>query len=476
VTFYRVYENGKPLKTQNFFKWNRTGAAENEPVFVLGNPGSTRRLFTVSQLEFMRDHQYPFTFLVLDNMVKILSDHIAKHPDKRLKYQTQLFGQSNSQKLFEGRLKGLRDPVLMAKKRDFERKFRAAIDAKPNVRSQYANLWAEIEKLQAERAVIFGEQSIYNFTANGRSIFFALASNLVEFANQMKLPEDQRNPRLRGAMLDTAKARFYPPEIDVELQTAILAFHLSWMKNFAGDGNQHLNALLSGQSFADAARRLAANTILTNKDKVMALLNNPNDIFTSTDPFISFVVKTAEQAKVVRDKANDLGQREAARVQMLGKALYDVYGTSIPPDATFTLRIADGVVKGYPYNGTIAPPVTTFYGMYDRYYSYGEREPWMLPQRWQNPPPAFDLSTPMNFVSTNDIIGGNSGSPIVNKNLEIVGLIFDGNIESLPNDVIYSEEVERAVSVHSAGILEALEDIYKANRIVGEIRAGKILE
>ncbi|HXG01508.1 MAG TPA: S46 family peptidase, partial [Bacteroidota bacterium] len=330
VAFYRVYEDNKPLKTQNFFRWSKAGAAEGEAVFVLGNPGSTRRLFTVSQLEFMRDHQYPFTFLVLDNMVKILSDYIAKHPDKRLKYQTQLFGQSNSQKLFQGRLKGLRDPVLMAKKRDFERKFRAAIDAKPNVRSQYASLWSEIEKLQAERAAIFGEQNIYNFAANGRSIFFTLASNLVDFANQMKLPEDQRNPRLRGAMLDTAKARFYPPELDVELQTAILAFHLSWMKNFAGDGNQHLNALLKGQSFENAAKELAANTILTSKDKVMALLNNPNDVFTSTDPFISFVIKTADRAKEVRDKVNDISQKEAARVQMLGKALYDVYGTSIP--------------------------------------------------------------------------------------------------------------------------------------------------
>jgi len=476
VAFYRVYENDKPLKTQHYFRWSKAGAAEGEAVFVLGNPGRTNRLLTTSQLEFLRDHQYPFTFRVLDNMVKILSDYIAKHPEKRLKYQTQLFGQSNSQKLFQGRLKGLRDPVLMAKKRDFERKFRAAIDARPEVRSQYANLWTEIEKLQAERAALFGEQNIYNFTANGRSVFFALASNLVDFANQMKLPEQQRNPRLRGAMLDTTKARFYPADLDVELQTAILAFQLSWMKNFSGESNPHLNALLQGQTPDDAATRLAGETILTDKSKVMALLNSPNDILTSTDPFISFVVKTADRAKVVRDKVNELSQKEAARVQMLGKALYDVYGTSIPPDATFTLRIADGVVKSYPYNGTMAPPVTTFYGMYDRYYSYGKREPWMLPARWQNPPPTFDLSTPMNFVSTNDIIGGNSGSPIVNRNLEIVGLIFDGNIESLPNDIIYAEDVERAVSVHSAGILEALEDIYKADRIVREIRAGKILQ
>lgn len=477
LSFFRIYDNGKPLKTQNFFRWSRAGAAEGEPVFVLGNPGRTNRLLTVSQLEFMRDYSYPFTFLVLDNLVKIYSDHIAKYPDQRLKYQTQLFSFSNSQKLFEGRLKGLRDPILMAKKRDFERKFRAAVNANPTASSQYASLWNEIEKLQTERAAIYGDQSMYNFAGIGRSVFFTLASNLVDFANQMRLPEEQRNPRLRGAMLDTTKARFYPPEIDVELQKAILAFHLSWMKQNAGDGNQQLSAILKGQTPSAAANALVNSSLFTSKEKVMALLNgNPNDIYGSTDPFISFVVNMQDRARVVREKVADISAKEAARVQMLGKALYDVYGTSIPPDATFTLRVADGVVKSYPYNGTVAPPVTTFYGMYDRYYSYGKREPWMLPLRWQNPPPTFDLSTPMNFVSTNDIIGGNSGSPIVNKNLEIVGLIFDGNIESLPNDIIYSDGVERAVSVHSAGILEALEDIYKADRIVKEIRAGKILQ
>jgi hypothetical protein len=477
LSLFRVYDNGKPLKTQNYFKWSRAGAAEGEPVFVLGNPGRTNRLLTVSQLEFFRDQSYPFTFLVLDNMVKIYSDFIAKYPDKRMKYQTALFGFSNSQKLYEGRLKGLRDPVLIAKKKDFERTFRAAVSARPNLSSQYSGVWTDIEKLQADRTSIYAEQNIYNFGGAGRSVFFTLASNLVDYVNQMKLPEAQRAPRFKGAMLDTTKARFYPAEVDVELQRAILAFHLSWMKQYAGGNNAQLNALLKGQSPAGASNDLISRTILTSKDRVMALLNaNPDNIMSSTDPFISFVVNTMDRAKVVRERVAEILSKEAARVQSLGKALYDVYGTSFPPDATFTLRVADGVVKGYPYNGTIAPPVTTFYGMYDRYYSFGKRDPWKLTPRWQNPPPEFNMSTPMNFSSTNDIIGGNSGSPVVNKNLEIVGLVFDGNIESLPNDIIYSDEVDRAVSVHSAGILEALENIYKANRLVKEIRAGKILQ
>ena len=477
LSLFRVYDNGKPLKTQNYFKWSKAGAAEGEPVFVLGNPGRTNRLLTVSQLEFFRDQSYPFTFLVLDNMVKIYSDYIAKYPDKRMKYQTALFGFSNSQKLYEGRLKGLRDPMLLAKKRDFERTFRSAVSAKPDLSSKYSGVWTEIEKLQADRTSIYAEQSIYNFAGAGRSVFFTLAANLVDFANQLKLPEAQRTARYKGALLDTTKARFYPAEVDVELQRAILAFHLSWMKQYAGGNNDQLNALLKGQSPVGSSNDLISRTILTSKEKVMALLNgNPENIMSSNDPFVSFVVKTMDRAKVVRDRVAEIASKEAARVQSLGKALYDIYGTSFPPDATFTLRVADGVVKGYPYNGTLAPPVTTFYGMYDRYYSFGKREPWKLPAKWQNPPPTFNMSTPMNFSSTNDIIGGNSGSPVVNKNLEVIGLVFDGNIESLPNDIIYSDEVDRAVSVHSAGILEALENIYRADRLVKEIRAGKILQ
>jgi hypothetical protein len=161
---------------------------------------------------------------------------------------------------------------------------------------------------------------------------------------------------------------------------------------------------------------------------------------------------------------------------MLGNAMYEVYGTQIPPDATFTLRIADGIVKGYEYNGTIAPPVTTFYGLYDRYYSFGMKDPWKLSERWVNPPATFKMNTPMNFVSTNDIIGGNSGSPVINKNLQVVGLIFDGNIESLPGDIIFDDINNRSVAVHSSGLLEGLEKIYKAERIVRELRAGKIAQ
>lgn len=188
------------------------------------------------------------------------------------------------------------------------------------------------------------------------------------------------------------------------------------------------------------------------------------------------MLETKKYGETLTQKSQEIQQKEQAKVQLLGNALFDVYGTSIPPDATFTLRISDGVVKGYEYNGTIAPPFTTFYGMYDRYFSFAGYQDWDLPERWKNPPAEFDLSTPINFVSTADIIGGNSGSPLVNKNLEVVGLAFDGNIESLPGNFIFDDTKNRTVAVHTAGMTEALQDIYGATRIVNELLNGKIVE
>jgi hypothetical protein len=247
------------------------------------------------------------------------------------------------------------------------------------------------------------------------------------------------------------------------------------MQRTLGGKNKDFDMLMAKQTPEQAAENLAANSILSSKEKTKALIaGTPQSILTSNDPLIKFIVATQTRARELQKKFNEINESIEAREQMLGNAMYEVYGTKIPPDATFTLRIADGVVKGYEYNGTIAPPVTTFYGLYDRYYSFNMSDPWKLSERWANPPATFRMSTPMNFVSTNDIIGGNSGSPVINKNLQVVGLVFDGNMESLPGDFIFDEVKNRSVSVHSAGLLEGLEKIYKTERIVKELRSGKV--
>ncbi|MEK6754967.1 MAG: S46 family peptidase [Bacteroidota bacterium] len=477
ISFFRVYDdNGQPLKTSNYFKWSPAGATEGEPVFVIGNPGRTNRLFSYSQIEFQRDYAYPLTSNNLNNLVRIYSNYIAKHPDQRLRYQTQLFSFSNSQKLYIGRVKGLNDPILMAKKRDFERTFKQAVLGNPQLKAQYGHLWDEIADLQNEKGTLFGESQSYTFQVQvaGRSVYFGLAERLIFYAYQLKLPEDQRGPMFKGKALDSLKLRFYSP-INVEIEQEILTLQLTNMKAAFGDKNADFSKVLAGRTPTAAASDLVKTTVLASEEQVMQLLDgDPNNILQSTDPFISFVTSTLVRAREVRERYTDLLSREQSKVQLLGRALFGVYGTSIPPDATFSLRIADGVVKGYEYNGTLAPYFTTYYGLYDRHYSFNRKNPWNLPDRWKNPPPTFDLSTPLNFVSTNDIIGGNSGSPVINKNLEVVGIAFDGNIESLPNDLINTEEAMRCVSVHSSGILEALDDIYKAERLAKELRVGKI--
>jgi hypothetical protein len=186
------------------------------------------------------------------------------------------------------------------------------------------------------------------------------------------------------------------------------------------------------------------------------------------------LVNTFHQSNSIITSYRELVQKEEANVQLLGNLIYKIFGNSIPPDGNFTLRISDGVVKGFEYNGTIAPPITTFYGMYDRHYSFNATDPWKLPDRWLRPPKDFDLSTPINFVSTCDSYGGSSGSPAVNKNLEIIGINFDRNIDAMSRNFIYTPETGRNVMVHSAGIIEALQDMYKADRIVKELKTGKI--
>jgi len=473
--FYRVYdEDGKPLKTENYFKWNKEGVQEGEVIFVIGNPGRTSRLNTIAQLEFFRDYAYPYTLGLLGDLVKVYTDFLENNPDKKLEYQSRLFGFANSLKAYTGYLGGLKDPYLMAKKKDFEKTFKSAVFSKPGLKAKYGTIWNDIAKIQAEKSNIYYELNSYNLKGPGRTIYFSIAADLVEYAHQLQMPEEKRGPKYKGGALDTLKMKFYP-KFEAELENATLEFQLEQMKTALGSKNDAFNKLTGGKTSKASAADLLNKSILSNKESVEALLEkSPEEILGSTDPFVSFVVNIENKANELRKSYTELQGKEAAKVQPLGNAMYDIYGNTFPPDATFTLRIADGIVKSYEYNGTIAPVVTTFYGMYDRHFSFKGKPDWDLPERWKNPPAAFDLSTPVNFISTADIIGGNSGSPLINKNLEVVGLAFDGNIESLPGNFIFDDTKNRTVAVHTAGMIEAMEDIYNAQRIVDELLSGKI--
>ena len=474
-SFFRVYDNGKPLNTKHYFKWSANGVKDGEPVFVIGNPGSTNRLNTVSQLEYLRDITYPRMVDLLDELVNVYSKLIVENPDRENELKDQLLRYTNSQKAYEGMLKGLRNPILMQKKKDFEEKFKTAVKSNPKLNVLYGNLWKEISENRNDLRKIADEQFALEMNPVETSEYFTIAQEMVELAQQLKLPEDQRYYYYRGDELDTTVNEIFPEGFDYDENKQLLKEQLQLMVKYLGRDNKYVKDLIDDRSINEATDYLMSHSSLTSEEKIKELVNKGADaILDSEDPFITFIIKSENRRKILQQEASQLETQNDWLSGELGKALYDVYGTSIPPDATFTLRISDGIVKGFPYNGTIAPPITTFYGLYNRYYSFNKKSPWSLPKRWQNPPKDFDLSTPFNFVATNDIIGGNSGSPVINEKGEIVGLAFDGNIQSLPGSFIFSTEENRMVAVHSEGIIEALKDIYKANRLVNELKDGKV--
>ncbi|HTY36534.1 MAG TPA: S46 family peptidase [Bacteroidota bacterium] len=461
LSLFRVYENGKPIKTPNYFHFSRNGAAENEPVFVIGNPGRTARLNTVAQLETARDITYPFNVAALSSRLNALNEYVEKNPDKKYENINTIFGIANSLKTTKGELEALRDPVMLAKKADFEKNFRAAVINNAQLKAKYGDPWGEIAAYEKQLQAIQGESLPLNI--RNWSSTLSLAAAAIEYANGAT--------DFRGR---PAGKPSWPKNYAADMEKSILIDQLTYMKKALGDKNEAFNKLMAGRTPEQAAAALMSGSITGLKDKFEALVESKEQITKTSDPVFEFAKYAIARAAELQAAGRPIAAKQAPYLQLLGKAMYDVYGTSIPPDASFSLRIADGVVKGYDYNGTIAPIFTTFYGMFDRYYSFGKKEPWSLPARWANPPADFNMSTPINFVATSDIIGGNSGSPVINKNLEVVGLVFDGNIESLPGRFIFDDTKNRTVAVHSSGLMEAMEKIYKMDRIANEMRTGKL--
>jgi hypothetical protein len=462
LSLFRVYENGKPIKTPNFFPFSKNGAVENEPVFVVGNPGRTGRLNTVSQLETGRDYTYPYNIAVFGSRLKALNEYVEKNPDKRYENINTIFGIANTLKSITGVLSGLKDPVLMAKKVDFEKNFRSSVVNNPQFKAKYGDPWGDIAMYEKQIQAFQGEALPMNI--RNWSSTLLLAAGLVDYAT------GQMDFRGRPAGKPS-----WPRNYATEVEKSTLIDQLTFMKKTLGDKNEAFNKLMAGRTPEQAASALMSSAVTGSKEKLEALAGGKQDeILKLTDPVVEFAKYANARTAELQAQIRTLNTKQQPLLQSLGKAMYDVYGTSIPPDASFSLRIADGVVKGYDYNGTVAPIYTTFYGMYDRYYSFGMKDPWKLPERWANPPADLKMSTPLNFVSTNDIIGGNSGSPVVNKDLQVVGLVFDGNIESLPGNFIFDDTKNRTVSVHSSGLIEGMEKIYRMDRIAKEMRFGKI--
>ncbi|NIN13414.1 MAG: S46 family peptidase [Gemmatimonadales bacterium] len=464
VSFFRVYdENGDPYRPAQYLGWSEEGANEGDPVFVIGNPGSTERLSTMAQLEFYRDYREPFIVSLLKTRTDILARYMEHHPEQRSRYINQYFGWMNSLKRYAGREKALNDPAIMARKLGWEQQVREAVAGNPELNRKYGALWDEIADLRKQMAEYYPIVLALNLGGSTRSQTLATAAGMLEYAQAVRggAPD---------SVLQRLRNRLSQREIDTRLDGHFLEAQIGDVIKFLGRDDPFAQQALAGQSPPDAARALiAAATAVTDPEARRALLDSPADILSSTDPALSLVRETVPRVQQASGRFQQLSNAENVRTAKLGRAVFDLYGTSQPPDGTFTLRIQDGVVKSYDYNGTKAPAWTTFYGLYDRHYSHKDAADWALPDRWLDPPPEFDMSTPLNMCSTNDTVGGNSGSALINKDREVVGLLFDGNIESLSGYIINVEDVRRSISVRAEAIVEALRHIYGAGRVVQEL-------
>jgi hypothetical protein len=477
VGLLRAYSGDKPLSPRNYLRWSANGPVEGEVVFIVGNPGSTGRLNTMTQMEFLRDVQYPATLGGYARALDIYRTLSARNETALRMYQNNIFSIENSQKAVMGYRRGLVDSLYMGKRAAFEAEFRARLAADPKY-SAFGTAYESIAGAQRELATIDAVRRYHSFgpaLALAGSRLLTMAGQLVRVQEQLAAPDSVRLTAYRGNLATGIRAALLREQpIDTALEVRAIAAHLRAAQSELPANDPYLRAALSSRTPDEAAANLVRNTRVGDLAFRKSLLEGGvTAVASSPDPLIVLARTIDPLNRSVTKRAEQLTAVITRNTEKIGQALFATYGTALPPDATFTLRISDGVVKGYPNNGTFAPYKTTFHGLYNRTASFDGKPPWHLPPRWIERKDRLELSTPSNFVSTGDIIGGNSGSPVVNAKGEVVGVSFDGNIESLPNRFMFTTDAARAVSVHSRAITETLRRMYDAPAIAEELEGKK---
>ncbi len=468
MALYRVYENGKPLHTENYLKWNPQGAAPGDLVFVSGHPGSTSREDTVAELMLEREVRGPAIIEYLQRRIDAAQEFGKLSADNKEKVESTIFFLQNSLKVYVGRQEALSDKAILAKKQAEEDDLRARVKADPELEKEYGDAWDEIAKAVDLAKPEFKKQLF----RRGDSQLFTLAMEIVQYVAEVKKPDGERLPQYHDAGLDSLKFQLLSPApVYPSVEKMSMKNALNLAKEQLGPDDAYLQAIVQGGDINKTVDALVDGTKLADPAFRKSLLDGGEAaVAASTDPMIAAARRADPVWRAnyvyMRDKVSSVFD---AGGEKLGKARFAVYGKNAYPDATFTLRLSYGTVDGFPYNGTIAPPFTTFYGLYDRAASFSDKVPWNLTPKEEAARDKLDLAKPVDFVTTNDIIGGNSGSPVVDRNGELVGLIFDGNIESLAGDFVYDGTKNRAVAVHSTGMLEALRKIYGVGALADEL-------
>ncbi len=476
MALFRVYENDKPVKSTSFFKWSTKGSTTNELVFVPGHPGSTQRLNTAAHLEYLRDNGLPYTLKLLESRVKALREYSKKGEEESRRAQEDIFGIENSLKAYRGQIAGLRDPKILAKKRADETTLLTKVTTDAKMKKEYADAWEAVAKGRKQFATYFKEHSLISNGAAFDSELFGIAQALVRMAIESQKPNAERLPEFTDARRQSLELALYSPApVYEDFEKIKLADSLTFMRDELGASNATVQKVLAGKTpEARAAELIDGSKLKDVEYRKQLSAGGLKAIQESTDALIVLARMIDPLARELRKKYEvEVQANERANYAKISRAKFETEGTKVYPDATFTLRLSYGAVKGYTVNGKFIPPYTDFAGLFKRAAEHGNKDPYHIPESWAAKKAQLDMKTPYNFVSTNDIIGGNSGSPVINKNLELIGLIFDGNIESLVGNFIYDETQNRAVSVDVRAMFYALKNIYNAKELVDELTKGE---
>lgn len=476
--FFRAYENDVPVNIENYFSWSENGASADEPVFIIGRPGNTDRQLSVSHLEYLRDTDFKSLLLLFNGNYNANRKLYDKYPERESELLNRVMSMGNARKVYAGRIQGLSDENLIALKKNFETDLQSKIEADPQLKAKYGNLWKSIDDVVNELRTYYPGDWAYRLFRFLKPVWFDYAEELLAIATQQTLPESERAEGYSDKDIETKKAKLAEYKFDEELNHLLLEGHAEYLYYLLGKDDPLYIKMYGGLKGYDAAEYALGHSYISTAKNLATFLNEESEtILNSDDPFIHFLTFTAPKLDEINRNKREAMATLTVLNQQLGMAISEVYGETLPPDATSTLRITDGVIKGYEYNGTIAPGHTTFYGLYDRFNSFsGKTYPWGLPEKWKTVPEGLDLTTPINISTTNDIVGGNSGSSAVNSKGEIVGLVFDGNMESLWGSYVFMPSKNRTVAVDSRGLMASLTHVYKTNRLVEELKTGKLVK
>ena len=484
ICIFRVYENGQPAKIDNFLKWNSRGPSNGELTFVSGSPGKTDRQLTLDELADTRDRYLPYVLRMFNRREVLELSYSARSFENARKARDDLFGDQNNRKRYDGYLAGLLDPQTWSALTAREQKLRDAIARDPKLRSTTA-AYDRIKNAQAE---IAKNAPLYNYLEQERPITIgyrgprALSGNLFKYArlliravDERAKPNGERIPEFRDSARESLELELFSTEpIYDDYEILRLTDSLTDFASQFAANDPLVQKVLAGKSPHACAVELVTGTKL--KDVAVR-----KDIYGKDAAALqAFHDPMIDLARLVDGPARDARKRYDAQEEIkkqayseIAKAHFAIEGASSYPDATFTLRLSYGTVRGYEQDGKQIPPFTDFAGLYQRSVEHDNKSPFDLPQRWIDKKANLNPATHFNFVSDADIIGGNSGSPVVNKANEFVGIIFDGNIQSLVLDCIFTDKQARAVSVDSAAIIEALRKVYGASGLADELESAK---